>query len=133
MISARATRRQVLSKLTLASIGIPLLAACSAPAPANTPAAAPTAAPAAKPTSPPPAAPTPAATTNASVKPAASAVPAGAASTPGVAASIPGAAVNVGGVRLPTYSPYTGAAPDSPGSADGMVDPGYKGYPKNRP
>lgn len=129
MISARATRRQVLSKLTFAGIGIPLLAACSGPAPATAPAAVPTAAPAAKPTS------SPAAAASAvSVKPTAPPAPAaGAAPTPGVAASIPGAVVNVGGVRLPTYTPYTGAPPDSPGSADGLVDPGYKGYPKNRP
>lgn len=38
----------------------------------------------------------------------------------------------VGGVRLPTYVPYAAAQPDSPGSPDGMIDPGYKAYPANR-
>jgi putative aldouronate transport system substrate-binding protein len=40
--------------------------------------------------------------------------------------------VVVGGVRLPTYTPYTGAKPDSAGSADGMIDNGYKAYPATR-
>jgi putative aldouronate transport system substrate-binding protein len=129
MSSARATRRQFFGKLTLASVTLPLLAACSAPAP--TPA----------PTAPPPAAapPTPAPTQASAAKPTAAATasaPAAsgaAAPTAGVAGSAPGAAVVVGGVRLPTYMPYTGAKPDSPGSADGMIDNGYKSYPATRP
>lgn len=39
----------------------------------------------------------------------------------------------VGGVRMPTYTPYTGVPPDVPGSADGMIDAGWKAYPANRP
>jgi putative aldouronate transport system substrate-binding protein len=50
-----------------------------------------------------------------------------------VPVSAPGAPVIVGGVKLPTYIPYAGAKPDSPGSANGMVDAGYKAYPSTRP
>jgi putative aldouronate transport system substrate-binding protein len=120
MSSARATRRQVLGKLSLASVTLPLLAACSAPVPAPAPTAPPAAA----------AAPTPAPTAAVSAKPAA---PAPTAPAAAVAGSAPGAAVVVGGVRLPTYVPFTGAKPDSPGSADGMIDNGYKAYPATRP
>jgi putative aldouronate transport system substrate-binding protein len=115
----------MLGKLTLASVTLPLLAACSAPVPAPTPA----------PTAPPPAAAPP--TAAVSVKPTtaanAPATSATAAPNASVAGSAPGAAVVVGGVRLPTYMPYTGAKPDSPGSADGMIDNGYKAYPATRP
>jgi putative aldouronate transport system substrate-binding protein len=120
------------------------LAACSAPVP--TPAPAATAAPPAA------AAATPAPTLAAAAKPtaAANATAANAAAASGatagnatasgatasnaaVAGSEPGASVVVGGVRLPTYVPYTGAKPDSPGSPDGMIDNGYKVYPATRP
>jgi putative aldouronate transport system substrate-binding protein len=125
MVSARATRRDILGKLVCASTAIPLLAACSAPAPAPQPTLPPAAAP-----------PTPVPTTaSISVKPT-TAAPAPAAAAPAatasVASSVPGAVVNVGGVRLPTYIPYSGATPDVAGSADGMVEPGYKAYPKTR-
>jgi putative aldouronate transport system substrate-binding protein len=110
----------MLGKLSLASVTLPLLAACSAPVPAPAPTTPPAAA----------AAPTPAPTAVVSAKPAA---PAPTAAAAGVAGSAPGAAVVVGGVRLPTYAPFTGAKPDSPGSADGMIDNGYKAYPATRP
>src|SRR5436190_6845740 len=124
MFKGRPTRRQVLGVFSVASVGLPLLAACSPSAPA--PSAAPTSVPA--PTSPPAAAPT--ATVVAAAKPTAAGA-AAAASTPAsaVAASAPGAAVVVGGVRLPTYVPFAGAQPDSPGSPDGTIDNGYKAYP----
>ncbi len=40
--------------------------------------------------------------------------------------------VIVGGVQLPTYAPFTGVTPDSPGSPDGMIDAGFKTYPATR-
>ncbi len=116
-----------LGALGAGSLGVALLAACTSAAPSSAPPPATTAPapPPPKPTSPPAAAPTPA--------PPAAAVtvaPTPAAAT--VAAPQPGAPVIVGGVRLPTYQPFTGVVPDSPGSANGMVDPGFKAYPANR-
>jgi putative aldouronate transport system substrate-binding protein len=111
-----------------ASVGLPLLAACGSPSPS----AAPTLA--SPPTSP-PAAPTSAPAAAATVSAPAQPTPLSAstsASTP-VAAAAPSGPVVVGGARLPTYIPYAGAKPDSPGSPDGMVDAGYKAYPSTRP
>src|SRR5437868_2868214 len=112
-----------LSALGFGSFGMALLAACSS-ANSGAPAAAPTAptAPPAKPT----AAPASATTAAAPAQPTA---PASSAAGAKVITSQPGASVTVGGVRLPTYMPYTAGQPDSPGSPDGMVDPGYKAYP----
>jgi putative aldouronate transport system substrate-binding protein len=129
-------RRQFL-RLSLGAVTIPLLAACSSATPTTPTAApaAPTAAP--KPTTPP--APTavvtaptsaPAAPTAAAAAPTA---PSAAAAAANSVASKPGAAVFVGGVQLPTYTPYSGGKPDSPGSADGMIDNGWKAYPAQRP
>ena len=132
MWNARPTRRRVLTMLGVGSVGIPLLAACSTPAPSPSPTVA---APAAAPTS----APVATATVAAAAKP--TTPPAAAASTSAPTAS--GAAtvvtapaqgkVVVGGVKLPTYVPYAGARPDAPGSPDGMIDAGYKAYPAHRP
>jgi putative aldouronate transport system substrate-binding protein len=124
----RVTRRVFISGVGLGSLGVTLLAACSSAAPSvATP--APTTAPSPpKPTSAPVAAAT-------SAPPAATSAPAAATSAPTAGAAVvaqPGAPVIVGGVRLPTYVPFTGLQPDSPGSADGMVDPGFKAYPANR-
>ena len=121
MLNGRSTRRQVLAAFGVASVGLPLLAACNPPAPA--PSAAPTSVPV--PTSPPAVAPT--ATVLAAAKPTAASAPA-----TSLAPSAAGAAVVVGGVRLPTYVPFAGAQPDSPGSPDGMIDNGYKAYPKTQ-
>ena len=123
------TRRGFLTRLALLSAGtaaVQLLAACSPTA--ATPTAAP--APPAKPTTPPapavtvaaPTAPPAAAPTTAPAPPATAAKP----------AAQPGGSVVVGGVRLPTYVPFTGVTPDSPGSPDGMIDHGFKGYPTQR-
>ena len=114
--------------LGVGSVGIPLLAACSTPAPSPAPTvapAAPTSAPAAAPTSAPPAA---AAAKPTSAPAAAAVTSAPAAGAPAVSAPAGGKVV-VGGVELPTYTPYAGATPDSPGSPDGMIDNGYKAYP----
>src|SRR5579864_7010233 len=129
MSNRRPTRRHALLILGAGSVGLPLLAACSAPAPA--PAAAPTPAPTSAPTSAPAAAPT--ASVAATPRPTAAAAAAGAAPTASIAGSASGTPVVVGGVRLPTYVPYAGAQPDSPGSPDGMIDAGYKAYPSTRP
>jgi putative aldouronate transport system substrate-binding protein len=126
MWNGRPTRRQVLAVLGVGSVGIPLLAACSTPAPSPAPTVA--SAPAAAPTSAPPAA----AAAKPTTAPAAAAVtsaPAGA-TTP-VTAPAAGKVV-VGGVELPTYTPYAGVTPDSPGSPDGMIDNGFKAYPATR-
>jgi putative aldouronate transport system substrate-binding protein len=56
----------------------------------------------------------------------------GCAAAPPLAAATVAAPVVVGGVRLPTCMPYSGMTPGSPGSADGLVDPGYKAYPSSR-
>jgi putative aldouronate transport system substrate-binding protein len=128
MLNARASRRQVLGRIVLGSVTLPLLAACSAPS------APPAAPPAPAPTNPPPA---PAATSApaaaVAARPTAPPAAGAAAQTQASVASKPGAPVMVGGVLLPTYAPYAGAKPDSPGSPDGMVDPGYKAYPTTRP
>jgi putative aldouronate transport system substrate-binding protein len=115
------SRRAVVARLGVLAAGavvVPLLEACTSPAPTSAPPAA-TAAPttAARPTA-------AAAQVTTPAQPAPAVAP--------VAAAQPGAAVMVGGVRLPTYIPYTGGKPDSPGSADGMIDPGYKAYPATR-
>jgi putative aldouronate transport system substrate-binding protein len=137
----RLTRRAFVGRLGLLSVGsfgVALLAACSSPTPSSAPPpAAATAPPPPKPTSPPAAAPTtaapPAAATAVPVAATAPPAPvAPAAAGAAVVGAQPGAAVVVGGVRLPTYVPFTGVQPDSPGSADGMVDPGFKAYPATR-
>jgi putative aldouronate transport system substrate-binding protein len=126
MLNGRPTRRHMLGLLGASSVGV--VAACSAPAATTS---APTAAPA-PPTSPP--APAPTVTVVAAPKPTTPASTGTAANTPAAAAaSAPGGKVIVGGVQLPTYVPYAGAQPDSPGSPDGMIDAGYKAYPANRP
>jgi putative aldouronate transport system substrate-binding protein len=110
-----------------------LLEACSSPQ-----AAAPTTAPAAKPTA--ASAPTtaPAATTAAAKPTAASATVSAAATTQPAAAaagsttpSVPGLVGTPKGLQLPTRVPISGPAPDLPGSADGLIDPGYVNYPAN--
>jgi putative aldouronate transport system substrate-binding protein len=119
----------------LAAATLPLLEACSPSAPAASPTIAPTALPAPKPTT----APAPAASVAASASPvaapsaSAAAAPAPAPSSVALNISSAGQAVSVGGVKLPTYIPYAGATPDSPGSPDGLIDNGYKGYPTTRP
>src|SRR5712691_1861448 len=106
-----------------------LLEACAPSAPAPTPptSAPPTSPPAAKPTTPP--APTAA---PAAPKPTAAA----AVATPTVATAakpqpglVPGQIAISKSVSLPTRIPLPGAKPDLPGSADGLVDPGYINYP----
>ena len=114
----------MIGMLAAVSVGLPLLAACGSPSPsaAPTPASPPTA---------PPKAPAGATTISTPVQPtAASASTSAPTSLPVTAA---GAPVIVGGVKLPTYVPYAGAKPDSPGSTNGMVDAGYKAYPSTRP
>ncbi|MBV9577444.1 MAG: hypothetical protein JO057_02515, partial [Chloroflexi bacterium] len=89
------TRRVFLRQAgLLAIVGLPLLAACAAPAPGSSP------------------------TTSTS---------AGSAPTTAPAAAQPKPAA---GAKLPTYAPTTGAAPELPGSADGLVSPGWTSYPK---
>jgi putative aldouronate transport system substrate-binding protein len=119
--NGRLSRRTFVVRVGLLAAGaaaVPLLEACASPAPSSAPPVATTAPPPAQATAAPAAA-------------GAAAAGAPTAATPPAAAQ-PGAAVVVGGVRLPTYVPYGGARPDSPGSADGMVDPGYKAYPSSR-
>ena len=116
----------MLAWLGVGSIGIPLLAACSTAAPTGAPAAAPTVGAAPKPTSPPGAAATSAPAA------AATSAPAAAAGAPTAITAPASGKVVVGGVTLPTYAPYAGARPDSPGSPDGMIDNGYKAYPATR-
>jgi putative aldouronate transport system substrate-binding protein len=127
------TRRSFILRLGALAVGVPLLAACGAPAPSATP-AAPTSAPAAAAAQPTPAA----VATGAGAPTAAAAAPptAAAAAQPAtvpIVASKPGAKVVVGGVTLPTYVPFTGVKPDVPGTADGMVDDGFAAYPAQRP
>ncbi|HEX8966636.1 MAG TPA: hypothetical protein VF937_02065, partial [Chloroflexota bacterium] len=123
MLQDRATRRSLLRRSMLGmaaagSLGLPVLAACSSPAPSAAPTvSSPTAAAAPKPSGSPLAS-----VTAAAAKPTAAAT--GSAGAASVAAAL-GQPVVVGGVRLPTYVPYAGAQPDSPGSPDGMVDAGY--------
>jgi len=114
----------MIGMLAAVSVGLPLLAACGSPSPsaAPTPASPPAA---------PPKTPAGATTISTPVQPtAASASTSAPTSLPVTAA---GAPVIVGGVKLPTYVPYAGAKPDSPGSTNGMVDAGYKAYPSTRP
>jgi putative aldouronate transport system substrate-binding protein len=96
---------------------VALLDACapSAPALAPTSAPAPTAAPAPKPTT--PAVTAPAATAAAT------------AAKPSQAGLVPGQIGVSKSVTLPTRIPIPGAKPDLPGSADGLIDPGYVNYP----
>jgi putative aldouronate transport system substrate-binding protein len=126
MWNGRPTRRQVLAVLGVGSVGIPLLAACSTPAPSPAPTVASAPAAAATP------APTAAATVAAAAKPTAAAASAAAASNATAVTAPASGKVIVGGVQLPTYAPYTGVTPDSPGSADGMIDAGFKAYPATR-
>ncbi|MBV9579936.1 MAG: hypothetical protein JO057_15205 [Chloroflexi bacterium] len=117
----------MLAMLGVGSIGIPLLAACSTPAASPAPTAA--SAPAAAPTS------APVATVAAASKPTAAAAATGAPAAAGGATAVTapvGGKVVVGGVTLPTYIPYAGVQPDSPGTPDGMIDAGFKAYPANR-
>jgi putative aldouronate transport system substrate-binding protein len=119
--TGRFSRRIFVVRVGLLAAGaaaVPLLEACGSPAPSSAPPVATTA-------------PAPARATPAPAATSAAAAGAPTAAAPPAAAQ-PGAAVVVGGVRLPTYVPYSGVRPDSPGSADGMVDPGYKAYPSAR-
>jgi putative aldouronate transport system substrate-binding protein len=107
-------RNLLLRTAGLASVAVPLLAACSAgtaPAPAATNAPA-NSAPASQPTL----APTTSAAAPAAVAPAA------------VAPQPKGVALG----QLPTYVPIqnTVSPPDLPGSPDGLVSPGWTSYPK---
>lgn len=124
--SARLSRRALMTRLGLVAIGsFGVAAACASPTP-TTPTAAPTAA--SKPTAASNPSGAPAA---AGPSPAASVVARPSPVTPAPAAA-PSGPVMVGGVHLPTYVPFTGVQPDSPGSADGMIDPGFKAYPSAR-
>ncbi|MBV9601444.1 MAG: hypothetical protein JOZ87_31935 [Chloroflexi bacterium] len=103
-----------------------LLEACSSPQ------AAPTAAPAAGPTT----APAPTPPTAAATAPPKPTVVSAAATQPAAAAgqttpSVPGLVGTPKGLQLPTRVPISGPAPDLPGSADGLIDPGYVNYPAN--
>ena len=64
------------------------------------------------------------------------AAPAGAPSSPaaGSGSAAPSAAApatSSGPLKMPSYIPFQGPKPDLPGSADGVVPPGYLTYPKN--
>jgi len=96
MEEALNTRRVFLRNSgALVALGLPLVAACAAPAPGN---GQPTAA-----------------------------APAANAPTTAPAAAQPKPAP---GARLPTFIPTAGQTPDLPGSADGLVSPGWTSYPK---
>jgi putative aldouronate transport system substrate-binding protein len=99
-----------------------LLEACSTAQPAP-----PTAVPAAAPTAPPAA--KPAAAPQATVTSAAAAAPTQAAGA--AAGGVPGLIGTPKGLQLPTRVPISGPQPDLPGSADGLIDPGYINYPSN--
>jgi peptide/nickel transport system substrate-binding protein len=130
--AARVSRRQLLHRLGALAVGLPLLAACAAPAaaPTSAPAAAPTAAPAPKPTTPPAAAPTtkPAAaptTAPAAAKP--TAAPA-AAPTTAAAAALPASTkpkIVIGLVQEPTALDPTADATAS--IATTLLDNLYQG------
>jgi hypothetical protein len=97
------SRRRLLphsAVLTIASVGLPLLGACTAPTPAA-PTSLPEAAPKATSTAP-------------------AAAPASVTAQP--------KAVALG--KLPTFMPVQGPPPDLPGSGDGLVSPGWAKYPK---
>jgi putative aldouronate transport system substrate-binding protein len=127
--ASRHTRRAALRFAAggLAFGGIALLEACApAATPAPTaPAAAPTSAPAPKPTTASASATTQPAATTAAPKPAAGANP-----TP-QAGLVPGQLPISKSVALPARVPIQTAKPDLPGSADGLIDPGYVNYPAN--
>jgi putative aldouronate transport system substrate-binding protein len=125
------TRRAALRLLGggLALGGIALVEACgpsATPAPTTAPAAKPTTAPAAAPTSAPAAAAKP---TTASVS--ATSAPAVAAQPTTQPGLVPGQLPVSKSVQLPTRVPITGVTPDLPGSADGLIDPGFVNYPAN--
>jgi len=124
-LSRRGFVRLTGSGLVVATLA--LLEACAPPAPAPTP---PIAAPAAKPTPPAPPAPTstPAAPQLTAVTVAAQPTVATAAAKP-QPGLVPGQIGVSKSVSLPTRIPLPGAKPDLPGSADGLVDPGYINYP----
>jgi putative aldouronate transport system substrate-binding protein len=136
---SRATLRSRRAVLRLAAGafalgGVALLEACgpsSAPAPTAAPAAAPTTPPA-QPTSVPAAAkPTTApasVATSAPTTAAAAAPPAQPTVQPGL---VPGQLPISNSVAMPTRVPITGVTADLPGSADGLVDPGFVNYPAN--
>ena len=138
-VMTRATLRSRRAVLRLAAGavalgGVALLEACgpsSAPAPTAPPAAAPTTVPA-QPTSAPAAAKPTTATasvaTSAPTTAAAAVPPAQPTVQPGL---VPGQLPISKSVTLPTRVPIPGAPPDLPGSADGLVDPGYINYPAN--
>ena len=120
------TRRAVLRLFAggFALTGIALVEACgpaTAPAPTSPPAAKPTTAPAAPTTA-------PAAATSVSVATTAPAPAAKPTTQPGL---VPGQLPVSKSVQLPTRVPLTGVTPDLPGSADGLIDPGYVNYPAN--
>jgi hypothetical protein len=123
--ATRHTRRTALRLAAggLALGGVALLQACgpsAAPAPTTPPAAPP----------PPTAAPKPT-TASASVATSAPQPAAAAASKPTQAGLVPGQLPISNSVALPTRVPIQGAPPDLPGSADGLVDPGYVNYPSS--
>src|ERR1051326_1075261 len=86
------------------------------------------------PTAPPAAAPKPTAASAsvASSAPATTGTSAPAAATPATQTGlVPGQLPVSKSLALPTRVPIQGAPPDLPGSADGLVDPGYINYPAN--
>jgi putative aldouronate transport system substrate-binding protein len=104
------SRRAVL-RFGLVAASAQLLAACTQ----NAPSVAPTALPA-----------------TAAPKP--TALPAPAGSTPAQAAPATAAPTNRGVAlgKLPTYQPVQGPQPDLPGTPDGLVNPGFLKYPKDK-
>jgi putative aldouronate transport system substrate-binding protein len=102
----KALSRRTFLRHSALAVTLPLLAACSSPAPTTPPA---TAKPAAAPTSAPTSAPTAAPTVAAAAKP---------------------ASVSLG--QLPAYVPIQKLTPDLPGTPDGLVAPGFLTYPKDK-
>jgi putative aldouronate transport system substrate-binding protein len=129
--SRRAALRLVAGGLALG--GLAMLEACGpAASSTTTPTSPPAAAP--KPTAAPTAAVTPAAAakpTTASVSVATSAPPAAQPQAQGTAGLVPGQLPISKNVTLPSRIPIQTATPDLPGSADGLVDPGYVNYPSS--
>jgi putative aldouronate transport system substrate-binding protein len=112
VLSRRGFVQRAIGGLALGTLA--LLQACASPPPPGSPTAAqPTTAPAAQPTA-------AGGATAAPTSAASGAKPAAVAATPAGATK---------GVTLPTRVPLAGAKPDLPGSADGLIDPGYVNYP----
>ncbi len=118
--------------------GLALLEACgpvatSAPTLPPPTAAPPTAAPptAAPPTAAATLAPTPAPPPATAAAPQAAAPAPSTAAPTGLSGLVPGQLPLSKSITLPTRVPIPGAPPDLPGSADGLVDPGYINYPSN--